>query len=75
MADKLIRLSDSVSVMASAVTSVERAPYSDYVTVKTHDGGIHTAEGGYGEPPYKTQSRLIAEINYAISGPHGGAAK
>lgn len=70
MADKLIRLSDGVSVMASAVTSVERAPYSDYVTVKTNDGGIHTAEGGYGELPYKTQSRLIDEINAALAQPH-----
>ena len=67
MADKLIRLSDSVSVLASAVVSVSRAPHSDYVIVKTNDGCTHSADRGYGEPAYTTQSRLINEINAALT--------
>lgn len=67
MADKLIRLSDSVSVMASAIISVSRADYSDYVIVKTNDGCMHSADRGYGEAAYTTKSRLIDEINAALA--------
>lgn len=67
MADKLIRLSDSVSVMASAIISVSRADYSDYVIVKTNDGCTYSADRGYGEAAYTTKSRLIDEINAALA--------
>lgn len=66
MADKLIRINNENAVMASQITRIERGCYGDVFVWA--DGVKHTLLPGYGEADYQAETRIINEINAALSG-------
>lgn len=64
MADKLIRLTSSHSVMASDILGV-LVNCNGHIVVTTSTGQHH-ADAGYGEMTYQARDRLINEINKAL---------
>ncbi len=66
MADKLIRISERKSVMASEIESVY-LDYNDSLCISTKNGERLHCEIGYGESIYRAKDRLINEINTALS--------
>lgn len=58
----MIKLSDRVYVSASAVKSIEKSEYHDYIIVKTFDGEQHSVVADYGQSIYRKLDELVEAV-------------
>lgn len=58
----MIKLSDRVYVSASAVKSIEKSEYHDYIIVKTFDGEQHSVLADYGQSIYRKLDELVEAV-------------
>lgn len=58
----MIKLSDRVYVSASAVKSIEKSEYHDYIIVKTFDGEQHSVVADYGQSIYRKLDELVKAV-------------
>lgn len=58
----MIKLSDRVYVAASAVKSIEKSEYHEYIIVKTFDGEQHSVVADYGQSIYRKLDELVAAV-------------
>ena len=58
----MIKLSDRVYVSASAVKSIEKSEYHDYIIVKMFDGEQHSVVADYGQSIYRKLDELVEAV-------------
>lgn len=58
----MIKLSDRVYVAASAVKSIEKSQYHDYLIVKTFDGEQYSVVADYGQSIYRKLDELVEAV-------------
>lgn len=65
----LIRINDCVDVAAEEVAYLKLDDRSDSLYVHMKDGTAHYVGRDYGQSGYATKSRLVREINAALTPP------
>lgn len=68
MADRLIRVNNKASVMASQVTAVIASEYGDNVVIHTLDGGSYELEFGLVSERWNAKRNFEQQVNDALAG-------
>jgi len=63
---KMVKLSDTVTVMPDEISAISLNYQSGIITVKMKNGTLHSVGHDYGMPIAHTHDRLVNEINEAL---------
>lgn len=58
----MIKLSDRLYVSASAVKSIQKSEYHEYIIVETFDGDKHSVVADYGQSIYRKLDELVEAV-------------
>lgn len=67
MADRLVRINDCVSVMASQVESVSTAEFNDAVKVRLLSGEVYDLQY-YSGGKFAAKDKFVQQVNDALAG-------
>lgn len=65
MGNKMIRLTDEITVAADQIAEIEIMSHRDYLNVSLNSGRIVSVYADYNKSIWQTRDRLITEINAA----------
>lgn len=58
----MIKLSDTLYISASAVKTIRKSDYHEYIIVETFDGESHSVVADYGQSIYRKLDELVEAV-------------